>query len=343
MINSYQLSHGTLHAVERLDAEVMLFSNPDAAERDLLHSHFKLDDHALASALDPDEVSRIEFHPDNLFLIWKRPDNYSGADSLAFEVSSCGLLFCPDRLLVIATDDAPLSGLGKRQPLNTPLDVLLELLFNNIHHYLGHLKVIKMVARELQQKFNASMQNQHLIQMFNLSESLIYYINAIHSNGAVLTRLRNHARKAALRRPCHWPDRRPDHRKQPVLQTGGNLLDGVLRAHRRPGQPDEQQHEQPAAQTDIDQRGVFAAEPDREYWRHVRVQHDDGGDPVVGFLSVVFAGDDVRGGGDVAGVEAVGEVMLCSLDGRHREQARSYSSGMRSHLVGAGLLAIAIS
>jgi len=39
------------------------------------------------------------------------------------------------------------------------------------------------------------MQNQHLIQMFNLSESLIYYINAIHSNGAVLNRLRNHAQK----------------------------------------------------------------------------------------------------------------------------------------------------
>jgi magnesium transporter len=96
---------------------------------------------------------------------------------------------------VIATDDSPLSGLGLRQPLNTPLDVLLDLLFNNIHHYLGHLKVIKLVARELQQKFNASMQNQHLIQMFNLSESLIYYINAIHSNGAVLTRLRNHAAK----------------------------------------------------------------------------------------------------------------------------------------------------
>jgi magnesium transporter len=195
MIKSFQLAGGCLHAVERLDAEVMLFSNPDAAERDLLHSQFKLDEHALASALDPDEVSRIEFHPDNLFLIWKRPENYSGAGSLAFEVSSCGLLFSAQRLLVIATDDSPLHGLGSRQPLNTPLDVLLDLLFHNIHHYLGHLKMIKMVARELQQKFNASMQNQHLIQMFNLSESLIYYINAIHSNGAVLTRLRNHAAK----------------------------------------------------------------------------------------------------------------------------------------------------
>ncbi|WP_460371752.1 magnesium transporter CorA family protein [Pseudomonas sp. Tul1A2] len=195
MINSFALSHGALQRVERLDAEVMLFSNPDAAERDLLHSHFKVDEHALASALDPDEVSRIEFHPDHLFLIWKRPENYSGGGTLAFEVSSCGLLFAPGQLLVIATDDTPLHGLSTRQPLNTPLDVLLDLLFNNIHHYLGHLKVIKLVARELQQKFNASMQNQHLVQMFNLSESLIYYINALHSNGAVLTRLRNHAEK----------------------------------------------------------------------------------------------------------------------------------------------------
>ena len=195
MIKSFQLVHGALIPVERIDADVMLFSNPDVAERDLLRSDFKLDDHALASALDPDEVSRIEFHPENLFLIWKRPESYSGAESLAFEVSSFGLLFSKSRLLVIATDDSQLSGLGDRQPLHTPLDVLLDMLFNNLHHYLDHLKVIKMVARELQKKFNASMENQHLIQMFNLSESLIYYINAIHSNGAVLTRLRNHAEK----------------------------------------------------------------------------------------------------------------------------------------------------
>ncbi len=195
MIKSFQLAHGALIPVERIDADVMLFSNPDVAERDLLRSDFKLDDHALASALDPDEVSRIEFHPENLFLIWKRPESYSGAESLAFEVSSFGLLFSKTRLLVIATDDSQLSGLGDRQPLHTPLDVLLDMLFNNLHHYLDHLKVIKMVARELQKKFNASMENQHLIQMFNLSESLIYYINAIHSNGAVLTRLRNHAEK----------------------------------------------------------------------------------------------------------------------------------------------------
>jgi hypothetical protein len=41
----------------------MLFSNPDHAERNWLLEQHKLDEHALASALDPDEVSRIEFSP----------------------------------------------------------------------------------------------------------------------------------------------------------------------------------------------------------------------------------------------------------------------------------------
>ncbi|WP_271193639.1 magnesium transporter CorA family protein [Pseudomonas turukhanskensis] len=193
MIKSFRLAHRALVPVTHLNAEVLLFSNPDIAERDLLLCDYKLDEHALASALDPDEVSRIEFHPDYLFLVWKSPENYCGGERFSFEVASFGLLFCTQRLLVIAADEQPLLGVGTRQPLDTPLDVLLDVLFNNIHHYLGHLKVIKLVARELQSKFNASMENKHLAQMFNLSESLIYYINAIHSNGAVLTRLRNHA------------------------------------------------------------------------------------------------------------------------------------------------------
>jgi magnesium transporter len=42
------------------------------------------------------------------------------------------------------------------------------------------------------------MENKHLIQMFNLSESLIYYLNAINTNGAVLARLRSHAERAGF-------------------------------------------------------------------------------------------------------------------------------------------------
>lgn len=195
MIQHYRLHEGRLLACAEQGARVLWFSEPDAAEKGVLLERFHLDDHALASALDLDEVSRIEFHPNALFLICKRPENYSGHDSFSFDVSSFGVLLAHDQMVLLCPDDSQLADLGLHRPMTQPLDVLLELLFNNIHHYLGHLKVIKMIARELQQQFNASMDSRHLVQMFNLSESLVYYINAIDSNGSVLTRLRNHALK----------------------------------------------------------------------------------------------------------------------------------------------------
>lgn len=195
MIQGHRLHEGRLLACTEQEASVLWFSEPNPDEKTVLLERFHLDDHALASALDPDEVSRIEFHPNALFLIWKRPENYSGQDSFSFDVSSFGLLLTQNQMVLLCPDDKQLAGLGQHRPMTQPLDVLLELLFNNIHHYLGHLKVIKMIARELQQQFNASMDSRHLVQMFNLSESLVYYINAIDSNGSVLTRLRNHAHK----------------------------------------------------------------------------------------------------------------------------------------------------
>jgi magnesium transporter len=181
------------------DAPVHLFVNPDAPERDLLRTDFGLDEHTLSSVLDPDEVPRIEMTPGHLLLIWKRPTSYSGKDTFYFDVASIGMLLLEQRLVVIVTDNLPLTSGARQMPtLHRPVDVMLGLLLNTIQHYLEHLKVIKMIARDLQQKINTSMENKHLIQMFNLSESLIYYVNAINSNGAVLTRLRGHAEKAGF-------------------------------------------------------------------------------------------------------------------------------------------------
>jgi magnesium transporter len=198
MIERYSLIDNRLHATEAEQAPLLLCTDPTAAERAFLHHRFQVDAHMLESALDPDEVSRIEFHDGQLFLIWKRPESYSGTAAMSFEVSSFGLMLSPQSLVVISAGNSLLSAEGTHRPLKNPLDILIDLLFNSVHHYLGHLRVIKLIARELHKKFDTSLDNQHLLQMFNLSESLIYYINAIQSNGAVLERLHHHAEKNAF-------------------------------------------------------------------------------------------------------------------------------------------------
>lgn len=200
MLKRFQLTKGMLLPADSEDGQIYFYIEPDAAEREALQASYNIDNHTLSSALDPDEVSRIELHSDHLFLIWKRPASYADNDGFSFDVASFGLLLTKERLLVITTEDFQIAGHeGLAIPeLHTLFDVVLMLLFRTIHDYLVQLKTIKKIAKELQQKINASLQNEYLIRMFNLSEGLVYFINAISANGSVLNRLHSYSQKENL-------------------------------------------------------------------------------------------------------------------------------------------------
>jgi magnesium transporter len=198
MLTRYEIVRNALIESQSEESPILVYVNPDSSERETLCATFDIDDHTLSSALDPDEVSRVEFSPDFISLIWKHPTNYSGKDNFYFNVASVGLFLIKDKLVVVLPDDIPLVESGGRHApqLRNVFDVMLAFLYYTTRHYLEHLKVIKMVSGELQQRINTSMENKHLIQMFNLSESLIYYLNAINANGVSLIKLNNHAQKA---------------------------------------------------------------------------------------------------------------------------------------------------
>ncbi len=166
---------------------------PDEREKQELTKNLGLDARDLESALDPDEISRVEFAPDMISLIWKRPKNVTIGEQLRFDVASMGL-FLHESKLVVVTDDPALSLEGRAfQGIHSPVDALLRLLRHTVHHYLGHLKAIKQITVELGDKLSSSMENRYFLQMFALGESLIYYINAIDANGAALAKLRANA------------------------------------------------------------------------------------------------------------------------------------------------------
>jgi magnesium transporter len=58
-----------------------------------------------------------------------------------------------------------------------------------------HLKIINILTDELEQKINESMENRYLISLFTLEKSLVYYLNAINSNGVVIDKLKNNVSK----------------------------------------------------------------------------------------------------------------------------------------------------
>jgi len=184
--------------VEGCSAEafpVFVFVEPDKDEKRYLVEDLKIDEHTLNSALDPDELSRLEFEPEHVALIFKRPKNYSGKDQFLFRTGSVGAFLFKDKLILVLGEDAPIFDGKLFNKVGTLNDLMLRLIFRSVYHFLEHLKIISMISDELEQKVNASMENKYLINMFTLEKSLVYYLNAINSNAMLIEKLKMNAAK----------------------------------------------------------------------------------------------------------------------------------------------------
>jgi magnesium transporter len=195
MLRTYCLTESRITETPDGSGNILVYSAPDEAERRMLVETLRLDEHTLLSALDPDELARLEFEPDHAALIFKRPRNYSGKDGVLFKVASCGLFLFPSRLVIVQFDDLPLFEGKQLARVSSLGELVLRLIYRSIFHFLEHLKVINSIQNELEQKINEAMENRYLINLFGLEKSLVYYLSSINSNGMLIDKLKLNAAK----------------------------------------------------------------------------------------------------------------------------------------------------
>jgi magnesium transporter len=199
MVKRYQLiDTKVVEAGEGQQGQIIVYINPDEVEKKHLLEDYKLDEHTLNSTLDPDEISRLEFEPDHVAMIFKRPKNYSSKDHFMFKVASMGVFLFKDRLIVLLTDDIQLFTGKLFTRVTSLLDVALRLIGRTIYHFMEHLKVINMITDSLEQKINTAMENKYLLNLFTLEKSLVYYLAAINSNSMLIEKIKNSAAKLAM-------------------------------------------------------------------------------------------------------------------------------------------------
>ncbi|OHD13060.1 MAG: hypothetical protein A2086_03990 [Spirochaetes bacterium GWD1_27_9] len=190
MLRQFRVVDGKLTECNKEKGEVMIFVSPDKLEIRNLIDAFKIDEHNLNSALDSDEISRLEIEDDHTMIILKRPKNYSTEDNLLFRVTSIGIFLFKDRLIIVMPEDIQILEQRHSMRLQTLNDILIKLVYGTISHFLGHLKVINMMSDSIEQKIGTSMENKYLIHMYTLRKSLVYYMTGINSNMAVIDKLK---------------------------------------------------------------------------------------------------------------------------------------------------------
>ena len=195
MQKNYQFTDNKLVETDCGPSLITLYINPDEKEKRYLVDELKLDEHTLNSALDPDELSRIEFEPEHIALIFKKPKSYSGEDQFLFKVTSTGAYLFKDRLIIVILEDIPLLEEIQFTKARPPAYILLKLIYRSIFHFIEHLKIIHTISGELQNKISTAMENVQLLNLFELQKSLVYYLDSINSNGVLIERLKANTAK----------------------------------------------------------------------------------------------------------------------------------------------------
>ncbi|MGL4595563.1 MAG: magnesium transporter CorA family protein [Thermoguttaceae bacterium] len=197
MRKNYEIIDERLVPTDNENSNIQVFVAPTETERMYLVGELNLDEHTLSSALDPDELSRVEFEPSHIAIIFKRPRGCCGAGDLLFRVSSIGFYLFKDRLIAVMSDDISIFNSGKDVSHLTGglQELLIRLMARSITQFLGHIRAISMIVDELEKKIETSMSNQHLIHLFRLGQSMTYYLSAISSNGVLIDKVRMNAAK----------------------------------------------------------------------------------------------------------------------------------------------------
>jgi len=207
MLQKYKIVDKRIVLNGEPDASILVFINPDESEKRMLISQFTIDEHTLNSSLDPDELSRLEYEPNHVAFIFKRPKSITAKENILFKVSSTGVFLFKDHLIIVTNEDYPIFEGKQFNKVYSNTDILLKLVFRAIIHFLEHLRAINMITDEFQQKINTSLENKYLIDLFSLAKSLVYYLNAIDSNGVLIEKLKiNTAKIGFTQEECELLD-----------------------------------------------------------------------------------------------------------------------------------------
>ena len=190
MKREYILNEGYLVEMEK-DGDILIFVKPNMEEKNMIKENFDITDHDIASSIDEEELPRLD-DEEKFFFIWKYPRNFMKKSD--FEISSVGFFIRFTKIILITDYDFDYFRINKVKFRNN-FDIILKFMEFTLKHYSAHLKITKAISKEVQSKIISSMENKYLLQMFNLSESLIYYQSSLTLNYDAISKLYSYSKR----------------------------------------------------------------------------------------------------------------------------------------------------
>ena len=168
-----------------------IYENPTFPQIKTLSNNF--DDEIINDVLDVDELSRVDFDDDYYYVIVRVPikkteTEYRPVPLGVFVKGDSVTLVCGEKLPFIERFSV------KNVFFSKPSEFILAVLKAVNVEFTKHLKAIDSKSTLIRLKLQKSVDNEYLLELFDLEKSLVLFTNSLKSNQILLRRLNKFGR-----------------------------------------------------------------------------------------------------------------------------------------------------
>ncbi|NLZ81857.1 MAG: magnesium transporter CorA family protein [Clostridiales bacterium] len=169
-------------------------TNPTATEILEIADTYKIDIEHLKASLDEEERSRVEVEKDYTLILVDIPtiEERNGKDW--YVTIPLGIIISETNIFTICLEDTPILKAfadGRIRDFHTSKKTrfILQVLYKNASMFLNYLRVIDKHSEIIERKLHASTKNKEVIELLELSKSLVYFNTSLRSNEVVFEKL----------------------------------------------------------------------------------------------------------------------------------------------------------
>src|SRR3989304_940132 len=194
MITIYKTVKGKLQEQKRVSAGVWIHAvKPDEEEIEQLKT-WGVPSVAINSALDVDELARVEKEDGVTFFIIRVPYFYGDQVDIPYNTIPLGVVTSSKWIVTICSQSTELmreSRKSKEHPLNTKKHntFILHILYNTAKLFLKHLSSINHIVDNLEDRLSVSIRNKELFELLKYQKSLVFFSTALKTNELMIERL----------------------------------------------------------------------------------------------------------------------------------------------------------
>lgn len=194
MITIYKTVKGTLKEQKRPTAGSWIHAIDPSPEEVELLLNYGVPREAIHSALDIDELARVEKEDGIMVVIIRVPYFHGDQVDVPYTTIPLGVITSPKWIVTIAAHSTELmreSRKNKDRPLNTKKHntFILHILYNTAKLYLQHLTAINRIVDNLEDRLGESIRNRELFQLLKYQKSLVFFSTALKTNSLMIERL----------------------------------------------------------------------------------------------------------------------------------------------------------